>query len=214
MAEKTEDSKHRKKPTKSTGSKILNYGHPSAWGRAIRIVGFLVAAAMLALGHHFFYRLLNGKPVYDTSQTWRGVYQAGKHGWRTQQFTRTVGNLFSQAVQATMSATITNAFLQCAWRVVRLRTWSVTGLDALFASTTSMFAFLKVDLWKSGRVFILVVAVSYALPFVSSLAASSLLTVGEEIYNTTTCVVPTMDLAAQSKILFDGQYSPLTDGQI
>ncbi|KAJ7040865.1 hypothetical protein C8F04DRAFT_931616, partial [Mycena alexandri] len=113
----------------------------------LKIVAAWVAALALAAGHHAFYASLNHTaPTLDP--TWRISASLLVH---SQAGASAIGTTFASLISSALGVSAGTAVLQCAWRVVRTRAFTVSGLDAMWSSQTNLLAFLSLNFWRKAR---------------------------------------------------------------
>ncbi|KAJ7910109.1 hypothetical protein B0H13DRAFT_2013052 [Mycena leptocephala] len=151
-----------------------------------------VIAVALAFGHHAFDASLDGREVssgYTKSALLLVHSQAGASA---------IGTTFAFLTSAFLAASAGAAFLQSAWGVVRQRSFTISGLDALWSSPHNVLAFFSFDFWRTGRGVVVISALSWAFPLVVTLAPGTL-SVGTRTDSTSeVCMVPTFDLSAST----------------
>jgi hypothetical protein len=97
----------------------------------LMILAFLCGLA-LALGHHFYYRFWDRRPVAsDTQQQWviRG------------------GNAFAWCVQVLLAASTAIAFVQHVWLSLSRKDHSVSSIDSMFGVLGNALEFAHLGLW-------------------------------------------------------------------
>ncbi|KAI1370606.1 hypothetical protein F4677DRAFT_348531 [Hypoxylon crocopeplum] len=109
-----------------------------------------------AIGHHIFYKTLDGKPAEDQLSMLR------------------YGAVLSFAAKAGLVAAVVIAFKQRIWTTVRSKFLSVAALDSLFAATEDMSALLNVEVYKSAKVAMLLAAFVWLTPIVIILTSNTL----------------------------------------
>lgn len=168
--------------------------HGSYSSPLLKIVLAWLAAAALAIGHHSFNASLNERIVSSTGSS------SGLHGVQSQAGASALGTTFAFLVSALLGVSAGTAFLQCAWRLVRQRSFTIAGLDALWSSPHNPLAFLSIDLWKTGRGVVVIAALAWAFPLVVTFTPGTLSvetqidTVSEE------CMVQTYDLGLSTAL--------------
>ncbi|KAJ7242178.1 hypothetical protein B0H12DRAFT_1055764 [Mycena haematopus] len=160
----------------------------------LKIVLAWIVALAFASGHHAFYASLNNHPI--TSGTTASLLVHSQSG------ASAIGTTFAFLVSALLGVSAGTAFLQCAWRVVRKRAFTLDGLDAMWSSPTNMFAFLSFDFWRTGRGIVIISALAYAFPLVVTFAPGTL-TVETDITTVSgPCKIPAFDFGATA-LLYD-----------
>ncbi|KAJ6510767.1 hypothetical protein C8R45DRAFT_1207627 [Mycena sanguinolenta] len=175
-------------PTRRHAAQTRVDAHGSYLSPLLKIILAWLAAAALAIGHHLFNTSLDKRIVPSTGSTSR------LHGIQSQAGASAIGTTFAFLVSALLGVSAGTAFLQCAWRLVRQRSFTVAGLDALWSSPHNPLAFLSIDFWKTGRGVVVIATLSWAFPLMVTFAPGTLSvetqinTVNEE------CMVQTYDL--------------------
>ena len=98
---------------------------------------FALTGALLALGHHLFYKYLNGTVA---GSDWH------------QQWAHTFGNVFAVLVVTTLAAADKVAYQQYFWKTVRGRSFTLGALDKLFSLTSDPLGFFSLELFKGAPV--------------------------------------------------------------
>jgi hypothetical protein len=98
---------------------------------------FALTGVLLALGHHFFYKSLNGTLSGSDRQ---------------QQWAHTFGNAFAILVVTTLAAANKAAYHQYFWTIVRGKCFTLGALDKLFSLTSDPLGFFSWELFKSAPV--------------------------------------------------------------
>lgn len=162
----------------------------------LKIVLAWVVALALASGHHAFYASLNNH-VVESGTTTASLLVHSQAG------ASAIGTTFAFLVSGALGVSASTAFWQSAWRVVRKRAFTVSGLDALWSSPNNALAFLSWDLWRTAREIVPIVALAWAFPLVVTFAPGTL-TVQSRIRTVSnTCTVPTYDFGSNI-LLHDG----------
>ncbi|RSM04592.1 hypothetical protein CEP52_006775 [Fusarium oligoseptatum] len=118
----------------------IHWYHPS-----LMVVLWLVGFA-LAVGHHVYYVSMDGR-------------DAGDQRWVIR-----VGTGFAFLVKACFAASLDIAIKQLVWTMLRRRSMSLGGIDALFAITTDPTAFLIHDIWMGMPCLVLLAVLLWGIP--------------------------------------------------
>ncbi|KAJ7921813.1 hypothetical protein B0H13DRAFT_2318122 [Mycena leptocephala] len=166
-------------------------GRHSHFVTVFKIVAAWVAALVLAAGHHAFYASLNNTaPTLDTSGISASLLVHSQAG------ASAIGTTFASIISSALSVSAGTAFLQCAWRVVRTRAFTVSGLDAMWSSQTNIFAFLSLDFWRKARGIVIISVLTWAFRLVVTFAPGTL-TVNTEVFTISEpCSIPKFDFGA------------------
>ncbi|KAF7364177.1 hypothetical protein MSAN_01077000 [Mycena sanguinolenta] len=160
----------------------------------LKIVLAWVSALALASGHHAFYASLNKHPV--TSGTTASLLVHSQAG------ASAIGTAFAFIVSSLLAVSAGTAFLQCAWRVVRKRAISISGLNAMWSSPTNMFAFMSLDFWRTAQGIAIVSGLAWTLPLIVTFAPGTLTVETDVTTVSSSCQVPAFDWGATG-LLYD-----------
>ncbi|KAJ7348410.1 hypothetical protein DFH08DRAFT_808151 [Mycena albidolilacea] len=97
---------------------------------------------------------------------------------------------------AALGVSASTAFLQCAWRVVRKRPFTVSGLDALSSSPSNVLAFFSWDFWRTAREIVPLVTLTRAFPGVVAFAPGTLAVENHLDTVSEICTVPTYNFGS------------------
>ncbi|KAJ7465721.1 hypothetical protein FB451DRAFT_1561436, partial [Mycena latifolia] len=176
-------------------------GHGRPHSPLFKILLAWVAALALASGHHTFYASLNNRAVASSDVTTNVSLLA-----HSQAGALAIGTAFAFLVSALLGLSTGTAFLQCAWRLVGQRTFTLSGLDALWSSQRNAFAFLAFDFWRSARGVVFISALPWAFPLVVTFAPTTLIVENGINITAEACKVPTFDFGS-SALLHDEENS-------
>ncbi|KAF7324527.1 hypothetical protein MKEN_00493400 [Mycena kentingensis (nom. inval.)] len=153
----------------------LSTVHGSHVSSIVKILLIWALGGILALIHHIFYSQLNNRAVHT---------------------------LHKDHITPQRPASSGIAFIQCAWKLVRQRAFTVAGLDALWAAPYSPLSFLEWDFWRTARGVVLVGALVHAFPLVITFIPGTLTVRGVQKTEVGECTVPTFDFGKQG-VLFE-----------
>jgi hypothetical protein len=111
------------------------------------MVIMLLFGAAFAIGHHFFYQSLSGKP--PPSAVYFSSFASGITG---QQVNLAAGSVFAFLVNSALGVAITTAVDQALWTTVRTKSSTPEVIDDLAAATTGIWSFFKFRLWKKSPI--------------------------------------------------------------
>ncbi|KAI0382315.1 hypothetical protein F5Y04DRAFT_52790 [Hypomontagnella monticulosa] len=109
-----------------------------------------------AIGHHIFYKSLDGKPAVNQLAMLR------------------YGTVISFAAKAGLVAAVVMAFRQRIWATVRSKFLSVAALDSLFAATEDVTAMLNFEIYKRAKIAVLLAMFVWLTPLVIILTGNTL----------------------------------------
>ncbi|KAF7345798.1 hypothetical protein MVEN_01600600 [Mycena venus] len=170
--------------------------HGSHYSPLLKIILAWIIALALASGHHGFYASLNNRVVPSGPSTTASLLVHSQAG------ASAIGTTFAFLVSASLGVSAGTAFLQCAWKLVRQRAFTVAGLDALWSSPHNMLAFLSFDFWQSARGIVLISGLAWAFPLVVTFAPGTLTVTNQINTVSAACTVPTFDFGS-SALLHD-----------
>ena len=115
------------------------------------------AGALLSLGHHLFYRSLDGRMVRNID------YRIGGAQLSQQRLNLAVGNTFAFLVKASLVAAVSLAYIQVFWRAARKSQKGITlvNYDAVYGAVESFWAILKVKAWWRFPLLLLLAVVAW-----------------------------------------------------
>ncbi|KAJ7657264.1 hypothetical protein DFH06DRAFT_1297931 [Mycena polygramma] len=153
-----------------------------------QMTGFVLAGAILAVGHHVYFTSLHLTPSDET-------VRVGTHAVSRQKIANFVATVFIFLVKLCLTQSIAKAFDQRLWYTVRRSSMRLRALDALFGVLGDPSAFLNLEMvWRAkmaaGLAFIAWTAMFAVIPIPGALTVQSL-----ETHATEDMSVPTVDLA-------------------
>lgn len=140
---------------------------------------FLILAAGIGAGHHFFYNYLHGKPTSAFDPVWA----------------IRIGTAASFIFKTFVAITMGTAYIQRMWASLRKRYFSLPTLDALFGAVEQpKAAIFEGAMWTSAKIALLMAVMTWVLPLAAVLTPATL-TVDVD-YNATVvpCNVPSGDI--------------------
>lgn len=126
-----------------SGSRIRKRTRRTPWQAPTTILLSLLAGVFFALGHHLFYRHLNGREVSD------GHVRVFGSNMPPQQLNVAIGTAFAFLVKASLVTAVSTAYLQVLWRaLLRATRGSTLGdLDTTFSVLSNIISLSKVWVW-------------------------------------------------------------------
>ncbi|KAI0168911.1 hypothetical protein GGR52DRAFT_496666 [Hypoxylon sp. FL1284] len=109
-----------------------------------------------AIGHHAFYKALDGRPAENQIAMLR------------------YGAVLAFATKAGLVAAIVIAYKQRIWTTVRNKFLSVAALDSLFAATEDFMALLNVEVYRRAKTTMLLAVLVWLTPIVIILTSNTL----------------------------------------
>lgn len=125
------------------GPKYVKWGIHSPQPSYVSICFF--SAIALAVGHHFYYKSLNGTPAGSANR---------------QQWAITFGASFSFLVTHLLRAATFIAHSQYIWLVIRRRGYTLENLDNLFSLTSDLRSIFSREFVKHGKIAVLLALIT------------------------------------------------------
>lgn len=116
---------------------VSRRGRDIHWKAYTTMLGSLFLGVLLSLGHHLFYRSLEGKAVSDHAI----------HGVTGQQLNLAIGTLFAFLVKASLAVAIITAYTQTLWRSIKQQPMQLTAIDTIFEAGTNFWGFFRFAIW-------------------------------------------------------------------
>ena len=104
------------------------------WRPAWIMYVFFICGFAFAVGHHLFYRGLDGQPADDQLAMLR------------------YGTALAFATKACLVSAVIVAYRQRIWMTVQSKMLSVSALDSLFAATEDLSALWNLEIYKRAKV--------------------------------------------------------------
>jgi hypothetical protein len=188
------------KLTESSPRRGLAAIHGSPMSSLLKIVLIWLVGCILAVLHHIYNSQLNDRAV----RTLDRHHPTAKDVFLSQQGASAVGTTLANLASAAMAASTAIAFFQCAWYLVRRRSFTVAGLDALWSAPGSQLSFLEWDFVRTAKGVVLVAVAMRLFPLVVTFAPGTLTVHSVGLSDVTQCRVPTLPDFGKHGLLFDG----------
>ncbi|KAF1849050.1 uncharacterized protein K460DRAFT_415486 [Cucurbitaria berberidis CBS 394.84] len=177
--------------TKETPTRDENHSHGptnrflhrwrSSWQAPTTMVGLLCLGGALALGHHFFYRSLQGTRTPDNY---------------SQQLNTAYGTAFAFLAKASLIGAISSAYTQHMWFDFRTKFTKISTIDSKFTALSNIFSLLDPQfLWKS-KIGVILALFSWLLPLAAIVTPATLSVRTTQSSNITMLPVPKADFAS------------------
>ncbi|KAK3636944.1 hypothetical protein LTR56_012604 [Elasticomyces elasticus] len=169
--------------------------HNLYWRVPFLMFGSLVVGVLLAIGHHLFYRSLDGK---EASQ---GGYNVLGSKYTGQQVNLAAGTAFAFLVKSFLVLSVSAAFCQSFWRSINGETQrekppTLEHIDTAYTVSTSIFALFDVRLWYRHPSLILIAALIWLMPIAAIIAPATLsVSLAQAPPNVTMQRVPTIEFS-------------------
>ncbi|ROV98014.1 hypothetical protein VMCG_07004 [Cytospora schulzeri] len=142
---------------------------PPGWHPSFGMYICFIFGVLCSVGHHLYYVSLDGRPAEKQTETLR------------------YGTFLAYAAKASFSAAVVSAFKQRVWVSVRSRFMTISGLDAMFSATESMFAMLNLDFFRGAKGAWVLAVLAWTTPLVVILTSNTLLVEPTVVVQNTTC---------------------------
>ncbi|QPC78168.1 hypothetical protein HYE68_008920 [Fusarium pseudograminearum] len=138
----------------------------------------IVLGTAFALGHHFFYLMLDGKEANDQSLMLR------------------YGTILAFCAKASLGTAAAVAFQQRAWLVIRHKMARIDTVDSIFTANTDIFSLLTWSSIKKAKIGTLIAIYCWVTPLVVVLTSETLsVVVGSRVENGTCPNVRTLNFS-------------------
>ncbi|KIJ26754.1 hypothetical protein M422DRAFT_272157 [Sphaerobolus stellatus SS14] len=174
--------------------------HGSPIASLLKVILIWLAGCILAVLHHVYNSQLNNRPV----QTLDRHHHTAKDVFFSQQGVNAVNPTLANLASAAMAASTAIAFFQCAWYLVRRRSFTVAGLNALWSAPGSLLSFFDGDFLRMAKSVVLVAVAIHLFPLVVTFVPGALTVHSAGLSNVTQCQVPTLNFG-NNGLLFDLQ---------
>ncbi|PSN61852.1 hypothetical protein BS50DRAFT_503958 [Corynespora cassiicola Philippines] len=154
------------------------------WTTPAMMAGLYIAGILGALGHHFFYQHLDGRPA--EAQLTKIRY----------------GTALAFFVKSTLVGTVVLCYRQRIWRTFRRKAMTINAIDGLFAATEDLTAFWNWEMICNGKLATFMALCSWLIPIASVLSPASLTSEISTIYNHTECPVATLNFTHEALFNF------------
>lgn len=120
---------------------------------------FLLFGILLAVGHHLYYASLNGSTAGSASK---------------QQWPIRFGTAFAYLTTSCLNAAVGLAFTQQLWHSMRNKSFSIDGIDKMFAITTDPTSFWSWEVISRAKVVSLLALLAWVLPLAAIVPPATL----------------------------------------
>ncbi|KAI5859249.1 hypothetical protein GGS23DRAFT_586298 [Durotheca rogersii] len=150
------------------------------WPRAWFMYLSFLFGVICAIGHHTFYKTLDGQPAEDQLSMLR------------------YGSMLSLATKASLVSAVVMAFKRRMWSTVRSKFLSVAALDSLFAATEDLSAMLNLEIYQEAKIAMLLAVFVWITPVIMVLTSNTLTVEPTLQVDNTTCLgIRTLNFARE-----------------
>ncbi|KAF2473882.1 uncharacterized protein BDR25DRAFT_301962 [Lindgomyces ingoldianus] len=155
------------------------------WSTPAIILALFVAGLIGALGHHFFYVHLDGKPAEAQLRMIR------------------YGTALAFFVKSTLVGTVILCYRQRIWTTFRNKTMTIKAIDGLFSATEDPTQFIVWEMVRNAKLATVMAICSWLIPIASVLSPASLTSEPRTMYNHTQCpAVASLNFTHESSFNF------------
>ncbi|KAK7188218.1 hypothetical protein DPSP01_001762 [Paraphaeosphaeria sporulosa] len=162
------------------------------WITPVLMIALFVAGVAAAVGHHFFYLSLEGKPATDQLIMVR------------------YGTALAFFVKSALVGSIVMCYRQRIWHTLRTRALTIAGIDGLFSATEDPTQFFyNGEMMINAKIATVMAICSWLIPIASVLSPGSLTSEMTVLKNATDLCpqVATLNFAKEAKFDFRGESS-------
>ncbi|KAH7371716.1 hypothetical protein BKA66DRAFT_443910 [Pyrenochaeta sp. MPI-SDFR-AT-0127] len=137
----------------------LLYRWRSSWQAPVTMLGLLLLALCLALGHHFFYTSLRGTRTPDNF---------------SQQLNTAYGTALAFLVKAALVGAVASAYTQYMWFDFRAKFFKISTIDSKFTALSSIFSLLDPQFISKSTIGAILALLCWLLPISAIVAPAAL----------------------------------------
>ncbi|KAK4459662.1 hypothetical protein QBC42DRAFT_299192 [Cladorrhinum samala] len=160
------------------------------WQAPSTMVAFFIFGVTMAVGHHLFYKRLEGKLVVGTSSDWD--LEAFLHG---QEWKIRFGTALAFLTQSLFAKAIDQAFQQTVWVAARNKAITVDGLDAMFSAGSSLLSFSKLEFLRKATLGALLGLLKWLIPLSALVTPATLTVIPWTSFSNSTKPVPAVNFS-------------------
>lgn len=116
------------------------------WRTLCIVLGSFIASIAFATGHHLFYQRLADTPVSTGNNLAIGPWA----GMPSQKFNVAVGNTFATLFRMSISLSVTTAYVQMVWRVLKAESTRLKVVDELSGVLANPLGFFSMGAWRKS----------------------------------------------------------------
>ncbi|KAI5194538.1 hypothetical protein E4T39_08616 [Aureobasidium subglaciale] len=140
------------------------------WRVLCILYGSLLASIAFAVGHHLYYQSLADTPVSTANDltfgTWTGV--------PSQKLNTAIGTTFASLFRTSLSITVTTAYLQIVWSVLKAGSTRLNVVDAISGILANPLGFFNRGAWKKSVVLLILATTIWLLPIAPIITPATL----------------------------------------
>lgn len=189
----TEQASFRLPYTYNPGDTALPPGLPGRQPPSIAyllMISYSIAGVLLAIGHHQFYRGLDGKPA--NSKTWT----VGDYVFDPQERTVFVGTALTFLAKFFFGLCVSKAFDQQLWFTVHRKLIKIKGLDALFSVLGDPIALFSPEMLRA-KTAVIVATIAWCLSIAVTAVPGAISIIPALKLSETSIIVPSLDLVSK-----------------
>jgi len=123
------------------------------WRNPTVMISLFLISTGVAVGHHFYYRSLEGQEVVSVQTKWTLDAVPNSQGWKIR-----CGLIFTFAVKVMYTASAVITYKEFVWVTTKKKAMSFASLHAMFPATSDIFSFFSLEyVSKAKRAIILAI---------------------------------------------------------
>ncbi|MCJ1468035.1 hypothetical protein MMC07_006661 [Pseudocyphellaria aurata] len=129
------------------------------WLSPALMTGLFIAGVFFAIGHHLYYKSLDGQEVGDLKR---------------QQWPLRFGNVFSFLVKSCLAASAGIACVQWMWKTLRRSYITIEGIDAAFSAQENLLSLLNWEMLSKMRIGTFIALMTWCIPLAALITPATL----------------------------------------
>ncbi|KAK5050832.1 hypothetical protein LTR84_003391 [Exophiala bonariae] len=180
-----EDVKGRQPKYRDLGQTQKSKWKSQKWTSPAVMLSCFALGLLFAVGHHFYYRWLDGQVVGNTTR---------------QQWSLRIGSFFALATAASLKVAMANACMQYIWLRLRQRYHKMETIDAAFTMTVDISPFFHSELYKNMHIGVVIAILIWTIPVASIFPPATLSVAVRSLLNTSSFDVLQPSIAAPNPL--------------
>lgn len=178
------------------------------WQAPTTIILSLLCGLMFAVGHHLFYRHLDGHEVKTED------FKIFGSDVPPQQLNVAIGTAFAFLVKASLVTAVSTAYLQLLWRALlcSARASTLGHLDTAFSGLNNIISLAKVWVWRRWPMLFLLAISAWLIPLAAIITPATLSIQGAQVLPAPSSLQTVPSLAFNSLQFVDDMPSTPNDG--
>ncbi|CAG9947805.1 unnamed protein product [Clonostachys rosea f. rosea IK726] len=170
-----------------------------AWATPALSIACILASLGIMLGHHFYYKSLESTTVMSTSQ---------------QQWAIRIGTGLATLNKIVLLTLLGMVATQRIWMTARSKFVTIEGLDCMFRIINEPSALLSLEVWKKGKLLLVLAFVCWLLPLAVVVTPATLYVQPIQSIDTITDQVPIVNMSDPTNWYLAAGVGRITDASI